>query len=61
MSTFKENFERGDKESLDYDDSAFYYFGLAMLFIVLVPLSYIMLIKPILFGEMNINFSIKNC
>jgi hypothetical protein len=61
MSTFKENFERGDKESLDYDDSAFYYFGLAMLFIVLVPLTYIMLIKPILFGEMNINFSIKNC
>ena len=61
MSTFKENFERGDKESLDYDDSAFYYFGLAMLMIVLIPLTYIMLVKPILFGEMNINYSIKNC
>lgn len=52
MSTFKENFERGgDKEELDYDDSAFYYFGLAMLFIVLVPASYYMIIKPVLFGE----------
>ena len=43
-SGFKENFERGEKESLDYDDSAFYYFGLAMLLIVLVPSTYYMLI-----------------
>ena len=44
MSTFKENFERGDKEQLDYDDSAFYYFGLSMLTVVLLPATYIMLI-----------------
>jgi hypothetical protein len=38
--SFKENFERGDKDELDYDDSAFYYFGLSMLFVVLVPATY---------------------
>lgn len=59
--SFKENFERGEKESLDYDDSAFYYFCLAMLIIVLVPLTYYLLIKPVLYGEMSINCSLKNC
>jgi len=39
-SGFKENFERGEKESLDYDDSAFYYFGMSMLLIVLIPATY---------------------
>lgn len=32
-----------------------------MLMIVLIPLTYIMLIKPVLFGETRINYSIKNC
>ena len=59
--SFNENFERVEKESLDYDDSAFYYFCLAMLFIVLVPLTYYLLIKPVLYGEMSINYSLKNC
>lgn len=62
MSQFKENFERGDKDSLDYDDSAFYYFSVAMLTIVLVPTTYVMLIKPVIFGDdLSINYSIKNC
>ena len=61
MSTFKENFERGDKEQLDYDDSAFYYFGLAMLMVVLLPGTYLMIIKPMLYGEMAVNRRIKNC
>jgi translocation protein SEC63 len=62
MSQFKENFERGDKDSLDYDDSAFYYFSVAMLTIVLVPSTYVMLIKPVIFGgDFSINYSIKNC
>ena len=43
-SGFKENFERGEKESLDYDDSAFYFFGFAMLMLVLIPATYYMLI-----------------
>jgi hypothetical protein len=59
--TFKENFERGDKDELDYDDSAFYYFGLSMLFVVLVPLTWLLIIKPVLFGEYSINFSLLNC
>ena len=59
--SFKENFEKEDKDSLDYDDSAFYYFGLAMLVVMSVPMTYVMIIKPILFGEMNINHYLKNC
>jgi len=59
--SFKENFERGEKENLDYDESAFYYFCLAMLIIVLVPATYYMIIKPVLFGEFAINTSLKNC
>jgi len=38
--SFKENFERGSKEQLDYDDSAFYYFSTAMLSAVLIPITY---------------------
>jgi len=61
MSSFKENFERGDREQLDYDDAAFYYFGLAMLLVVLAPATWYMVLQPILFGESSINYSIKNC
>ena len=59
--SFKENFERGDREQLDYDDSAFYYFGLAMLLVTLLPATWYMIVKPILFGEISINYSLKNC
>jgi hypothetical protein len=59
--SFKENFERGEKDELDYDDSAFYYFGLSMLLIILVPATYLMIVKPIMFGEYSINYSILNC
>ncbi len=44
MSNFKENFERGEKEQLDYDDSAFYYFSLAVLSVVVFPLTYYLII-----------------
>lgn len=60
-SGFKENFERGEKEQLDYDDSAFYYFSLAMLILVLVPATYYMIVKPVLYGDLQINYSIKSC
>lgn len=60
-SGFKENFERGEKENLDYDDSAFYYFGLAMLLIVLLPATYYVVIQPIFYGDISINHKIKNC
>jgi len=61
MSSFKENFERGEKDELDYDDSAFYYFGLSMLLIVLVPATWFMIIQPVMWGEYSINYSILNC
>jgi preprotein translocase subunit Sec63 len=62
MSSFKENFERGEKEQLDYDDSAFYYFGLSMLSVVVFPLTYILILKPIFYGEMSVlNKKLKNC
>ena len=62
-SGFKENFQRGkaDDDGMDYDDSAFYYFGVSMLFIVLIPLTYNWIIKPVFFGEIQINFKNKNC
>lgn len=59
--SFKENFERGDREQLDYDDSAFYYFGLSMLLVVLIPATWYMVITPILFGVDTINFKLKSC
>ena len=59
--SFKENFEKEDKDSLDYDDSAFYYYGFSMLVIVAVPLTYKMVVKHFLYGEKVINHSLKNC
>lgn len=63
-SGFKENFQRGgagEDDGMDYDDAAFYYFGMSMLAIVLIPLTYNWILKPIFFGEIQINYSIKNC
>jgi hypothetical protein len=51
-SGFKENFERGGADDeMDYDDSAFYYFSMAMLCIVLIPATYTQIISPMFFGE----------
>jgi len=64
QSGFKENFNKGggsDKEELDYDDSAFYYFSVAMLIIILVPTTWVAIIKPAFFGEYTINYSLKSC
>lgn len=61
MSSFKENFERGDREQLDYDDAAFYYFALALLLVTLLPATWYMILKPMIFGESTINYSIKSC
>lgn len=47
MPSFKENFERDQREELDYDDSAFYYFSMAILFIMLTPATWYMVIKPV--------------
>jgi hypothetical protein len=34
---------------------------LSMLLVVLIPATYIMLIQPILYGEIQVNYKIKNC
>ncbi len=36
---FKENFFREEEQLLDYDDSAFYYFFISVLTLILVPYS----------------------
>jgi preprotein translocase subunit Sec63 len=60
--SFKENFERGgDSDKLDYDDSASYFFGLSLLLLILIPATWIMLIKPVFFGNFSITKSYKNC
>ena len=61
MSNFKDNFGRDEDENLQYDDNAFYYFSFSILAFSLVPLTYLLVIKPILFGERVIKTSIKNC
>lgn len=41
MSSFKDNFKRDSEEDmLEYDDSAFYYFSLAVLTFILIPYTY---------------------
>lgn len=61
MSTFQENFQRAQSEQLNYDDTAFYYWAFAMLFVALIPATYHFVITPALFGEMVIKTNIKNC
>lgn len=63
MSSFKENFERGEKEQLDYDDSAFYYFGLTMLSVIILPVTYYLVISPILSSGASMIYrgGSKNC
>jgi len=61
-SSFKENFERQGGDDLGYDDSAFYYYFLAVLLFTLVPTTWIMILKPMLYGEISIIDKVsKNC
>ena len=61
MSNFKENFRRDEEENLKYDDNAFFYFSFSILAFSLVPLTYFLVIAPMLRGEKIIKTSIKNC
>lgn len=60
MSNFQDNFHREEEEKLDYDDSAFYYFFISILTVILVPWS-LMLLKTMVFGENKIDLKGKNC
>ncbi len=60
MSDWKENFFRNEEESLDYDDSAFYYFAISLLTVILLPVTIYMLSRMCL-GEKKISINGKNC
>ncbi len=60
MSSFQDNFHRDEEKLLDYDDSAFYYFFISILTVILVPISY-GIIKTVIFGEKKFDLTNKNC
>ena len=63
--SFKDNFDKGggggDKGDLDYDENAFYYFGVSLLLIFLTPATYYLIIKPIFFSDFAYSSRAKNC
>lgn len=60
MSSFQDNFHRDEENKLDYDDSAFYYFSVSLLTVILIPLT-ISIIKTMITGEKQLDLSSKNC
>jgi hypothetical protein len=61
MSSFKDNFKRDSEEDmLDYDDSAFYYFSMAILTFFTLPYLYL-LIKTFLAGSVDLRWDGVNC
>jgi hypothetical protein len=59
MSSFQDNFHRDEEKLLDYDDSAFYYFFIAILTVILVPLT-LGIINKVIRGEVNEEFNNSN-
>ena len=59
MSSFQDNFHRDEEKLLDYDDSAFYYFFISILTVILVPLT-LSIIKTVIRGEVNEEFNNSN-
>ncbi len=54
MSSFSDNFKRDSEEDmLEYDDSAFYYFSLAVLTFILMPMTYSIL-KTLIWGSQKV-------
>jgi translocation protein SEC63 len=61
MSSFQDNFKRDSEEDqLEYDDSAFYYFSLAVLTFFLMPYTYYLL-KTFFFGAIDLQTEGVNC
>lgn len=50
---FKDNFGREEEEMLEYDDSAFYYFSVAILTACLVPFTW-SIIRAAIWGHIEI-------
>lgn len=61
MSSFKDNFKRDSEEDmLEYDDSAFYYFSLAVLTFILLPYTFYQL-RTIIVGDVKLEWEGVNC
>ena len=60
MSNFQDNFHREEEQSLDYDDSAFFYFFIAILTCILIPFTY-RVITQMIFGESTSHLKGLNC
>lgn len=59
--SFNENFERGEKENENYDDTAFYIYGFSILTVLLTPLTWKLVLKPIFFYDFYIPSNTKTC
>lgn len=58
---FQDNFKRDSEEDmLEYDDSAFYYFSLALLTFITVPFLYF-LVRTIVYGKTTFTVEGVNC
>lgn len=61
MSSFKDNFKRDSEEDmLEYDDSAFYYFSLAVLTFILIPYTFYQL-RTLVRGNVTLKQKGLNC
>lgn len=61
MSNFQDNFKRdSEEEMLEYDDSAFYYFSLALLTFITAPMIYYLL-KTIVKGKVDLQIEGVHC
>jgi hypothetical protein len=61
MSSFQDNFKRDSEEDmLEYDDSAFYYFSLAVLTFILLPYTFFQL-RTLIMGDITLEKEGVNC
>ena len=60
MSNFQDNFHREEEKPLDYDDSAFYYFFVSILTVILIPFT-IHILKIVIMGEKKFEVIGINC
>ncbi len=58
--SFGDSFKRdAEEDMLEYDDSAFYYFSMALLTCICVPFTYFT-VKMIIFGDVYLDLGAKN-
>ena len=63
MSSFQDNFKRdtsGEDDELEYDDSAFYFFSLALLTFVALPLT-LFILRSLIWGDVHVEHLPASC